>query len=369
MNIPDKNEIIIKEKRIREYLRENDYDAMILGRKDNFAWFTDGGSSNVIVPSEIGFSIIVVTKTQKYLVSQVMDGTRTKYEELKDIDIEYVPLYWYEKSRQEKALELANSKKIISDIPMEGVSYLPKEIYKLHYPLTEKEVNKLRYLGHKTEEILTKVAISVKPGMTEHEIEAILLYEYGKNNIQCDVLLVGSDKRIFDYRHPCPSSKAIDKYVLLHTAIRKWGLHANVTRSIYFGDSIPREIQTKYDAVSQIEAAAISMCQPGTSYHDILLEQKKLYKEFGYEDEWKKHYPGGITGYMVCDAELSFDRKNVTRINEAYDWFITITGTKVEELCITTNKGQEILSVTGIWPTKEYSHSNKKFKLPVIKIL
>ena len=369
MNIPDKNEILIKEKRIREYLIQNDFEAMILGRKDNFAWFTDGGSSNVIVPSEIGFSIIVITKTKKYLVAQVMDGRRIMSEELKGIDIEYVPLYWYEKSREEKAVELANSRKIISDMPMEGACYLPKEIYKLHYPLTDNEVKKLRYLGNKTEEILTKVSMSIKPGMTEHEIEAMLLYEYGKDNIKCDVLLVGSDERIFNYRHPCPSSKTVDKYVLLHSAARKWGLHANVTRSMYFGDNIPREIQTKYDAISHIEAAVISMCMPGTSYSDILLEQKKLYKEFGYEDEWRNHYPGGITGYRVCDAELSFDSKNVTRINEAYDFFITITGTKVEELSITTNKGQEILSVTGIWPTKEFSYKNKKFKLPVIKFL
>ena len=369
MNIADKAEITIKEKRIRDYLNKNNYDAMILGRKDNFAWFTDGGSSNVIVSSEIGFSIIVITKTRKYLVSQVMDGARTMCEELGGIGIEYVPLYWYEKSREEKALELANSKKAISDIPMEGVNFLPKEIYNLHYPLTNNEINKLRYLGNKTEEILTKVAMSVKPGITEHEIEAMLLYEYGKDNIQCDVLLVGSDERIFNYRHPCPSPKTVDKYVLLHSVARKWGLHANVTRSIYFGDNIPKEIQTKYDAVSQIEAAVISMCQPGISYYDILLEQKKLYKMLGYENEWKNHYPGGITGYMVCDPQLSFDRKNVTRMNEAYDWFITITGTKVEELSITTDKGQEILSVSGIWPTKEYSYNNKKFELPVIKIV
>lgn len=366
MNMPDRNEVKIKEKRIRKYLIENEYDAMILARKDNFAWFTDGGSSNVIVSSVVGFSIIVITKTQKYLVSQVMDGKRIISDELKGIDIEYVPLYWYEKSKEEKAVELANGKSIISDIPITGARYLPKEIYKLHYPLTDNEIKKLRYLGNSTEEILTKVAMEIKPGMAEHEIEALLLYEYGKENIQCDVLLVGSDERIFNYRHPCPSSKTVNKYVLLHSAARKWGLHANVTRLIYFGDKIPREIQTKYDAVSQIEVAAISMCQPGISFSDILIEQKKMYKNLGYENEWKNHYPGGITGYMVCDAELSFDSKNVTRINEAYDWFITITGTKVEELSISTNKGLEVISVTGKWPTKEYAYNNKKFKLPLI---
>jgi Xaa-Pro dipeptidase len=366
VNLPDRREVILKEKRIREYLCCNGYDAMIIGRQDNFSWFTDGGNSRVIIPSEFGFSILVVTMDKIYLVSQVMDGKRVTEEELSGLDVEYVPLYWYEISREEKAMSLVKGGKIISDIPLPGVHFLPKEIYNLHYPLTDLEIKKLSWLGEKSDEVMFKVAEQVTPGVTEHEIEAMFLYEYGKENVQCDVLLVGSDERIFKYRHPNPSDKKVDKYVLLHTVARKWGLHCNVTRLMYFGDTLSEDISRKYEAASIIEAAAISMCNAGTRFSDILSKEKKLYKEFGYEDEWRNHYQGGITGYIVADPTLCNEGNNIVSSQAAYDWFITITGVKVEELSINKGNEQSILSVTGKWPTREYRYDGKAFNLPVI---
>lgn len=366
MNKPDLKEVIEKIERVRRYLDENVYDAMIIGRQDNFAWLTDGGNNRVVIPSELGFSLVVITKSNVFLIAQVMDGMRVMDEELEGLNFEYVPLHWYEGSREEKAVELVSGGKAVSDIPIAGVSFLPKNIYNLHYPLTVKEIQKLRWLGEKTEETIAKVAQEIKPGMTEYEIEAMFLYEYGKLNIYPDVLLIGSDERILKYRHPNPSEKKVDKYILLHPAVRKWGLHANVTRLMYFGDNIPDDIAKKYDAVNQIQAAAVSMCETGTRFSDILVEQKKLYKNLGYEDEWRNHYQGGITGYMVAVVALSDNQNNVVQNNQAYDWFVTITGAKVEELSINSGKSQEFLSVTGKWPTKEYGYNGKKFMLPSI---
>ncbi len=366
MNAPDKNEVYLKIHKVRMFLEAKGYDALILGRQDNFAWITDGGNSRVIIPSECGFSLVVITKTKNYLVSQVMDGRRVMEEELPGLDFEYVPLHWYEASREEKAMSLVTGGRIVSDIPISGAAYLPNEIYKLQYPLTEKEIARLTWLGGKTEEIIAKVAAEVRPGMSEHEVEAMFLYEYGKENIAADVLLIGSDERIFKYRHPNPSDKKIEKYVLLHPAVRKWGLHANVTRLMYFGDSLPLEIRRKYEAASTIEAAAISMCETGSKFSDILLEQKKLYKELGYEEEWRYHYQGGITGYMVGDGSMCKDPSNEVRENQAFDWFITITGVKVEELSLNRAGTQKIPSVTGLWPVKKYSYKGKTFELPDI---
>ena len=368
MNIPNINEVNFKIRKVRTYLEENGYQALIIGRQDNFAWITDGGNNRVIIPSDSGFSLVVITQTQQYLVSQVMDGPRVMEEEVMGLDFEYIPLHWYECSREEKAMSLTGGGKVISDLPIPGADYRLSEIYKLQYPLTEREISKLRWLGATTEKILSGVAAEVKPGMTEHEIEAMLLYEYGKENIYTDVLLVGSDERIYKYRHPNPSDKKVDKYVLLHPAVRKWGLHANVTRLMYFGDNVPDDIKTKFDAVSTIEAAAISMCETGNRFSDILAEQKKLYKELGFEDEWRNHYQGGITGYFVGDGSLCNNPSNLISSSQAFDWFITITGSKVEELSLNTQGKQEIVSVTGLWPVKKYSYNNKTFELPDILI-
>ncbi|MDO8685595.1 MAG: M24 family metallopeptidase, partial [Clostridiales bacterium] len=210
------------------------------------------------------------------------------------------------------------------------------------------------------------VADEVVPGMTEHEIEAMLLYEYGKINATPEVLLIGSDERITAYRHPLPSEKKVRKLILLHPAIRKWGLHANVTRMMYFGDELPEDIKIKYEMANALQAQAISMCIPGEKFHRILDVRKELLEAAGFGDEWEKHFPGGITGYLLCDASICGKLDTEVVLNQAYDWFITITGVKVEELSINTAKGREVLSATGRWPVKDYSFNGQTFKLPEI---
>ena len=366
MNIPNLPEVREKERRVREFLDKSGYEAMVIGRQDNFAWFTCGGNNRVVTTSENGFAWLVITKNNIYCIAHVMDGPRIFHEELQGLEIEPVFLKWYEDSYAGKAAQLIKGMRTISDVPAEGAELAVAEIYKLHYPLMEQEIGKLRWIGAKTEEIIRKVADDVKPGMTEHEIEAMFLYEYGRINATPEVLLIGSDERIAAYRHPNPSDKKVQKMVLLHPAMRKWGLHANVTRMMYFGDTLPEDVKNKYEMVNILQAQAISMCIPGEKFHRILDVRKELLEAAGYGDEWEKHFPGGITGYLLCDASVCGKCDTEVALNQAYDWFITITGVKAEELSINTVEGREVLSATGRWPVKEYSFNGQSFKLPEI---
>jgi len=50
---------------------------------------------------------------------------------------------------------------------------------------------------------------------------------------------------------------------------------------------------------------------------------------------------------------------------QTFDWFITITGAKVEELSISGSR-PEVLSACGAWPLKAYEHSGVTQRLPQI---
>lgn len=368
MNIPDLSEFKEKERRVRILLDKCGYDAVVIGRQDNFSWYTCGGNNRVLITSETGFTILVITKLTTYAIAQIMDGPRVFDEELKGFDIEPVFLKWYEQSREEKVEEMIKGLRVLSDIPIKGATCAPGELYRLHYPLTEKEIEKCRRLGRITEEIFINVSNELRPGMTEREIEALMMYEYARNNTTCEVLLVGSDERISKYRHPNPSDKKIEKFVLLHSGARREGLHANVTRMVYFGDSLPQDIKRRYDAVSKIEAASLSMCIPGKKFAKILELQKRLFREAGFANEWENHFQGAITGYLLADPNLCKNPDAEVVVNQAYDWFITITGVKVEELSINTKKGVIIPSVTGIWPTDTYEYNGQEYELPAIML-
>jgi len=351
--------------RVRSFLAETGRGAIVIGRRDNFAWFTSGGDNTVVRNSEYGFSILVITTHSVFHVAQTMDGPRILDDELSGLDVEPVFLRWYEHSREQRAAELVKGLKAVSDVPLAGADFLPKEIVQLHCPLTASEIEKCRTLGRKTEEIIARVAASVKPGMREREVEGMFLSEYAAEGISCDVLLIGSDERIAKYRHPCASDKTIKNLVLLHPAVRKWGLHANVTRMVYFGDRIPSDLAARYEAACRIEAAAVLLCVPGQKFSGILEVEKRIYAETGFTEEWRNHYQGGITGYVLADPTLCMDPEAVVGPNQAFDWFITITGAKVEELSISGPR-PELFSARGAWPLKTYEYGGVELQLPQI---
>lgn len=356
----------MKEKivKIRSFLAENQYTGMILARQDNFNWVTGGGNSRVVVPKDTGHGAIVVTQDQVYMVAQVMDGQRIMDEEMQNLDAEPVFLYWFEDSVVDRGYQLAGSRPV-SDVPVQDAEVRLDEIYSLHYPMAEEEYGRMRRLGALSDHIFYKAAKEIRPGMVDYEAEAMLLYEFAKENIQCDVSLIGTDDRIFKYRHPNPSGRKLGNYILLHTAARLGGLHCNVTRSLYFGDRIPEDIARAYEICCRIEAFCMSQCKTGIYWSDILKGQKKLYAEAGLPEEWKRHYPGGRTGYFVAQSDLSLNSTNQIQNREAYDWYITATGAKAEELAVNWDGRLEILSHTGIWPSKKYE-AEEVFDLPQI---
>jgi Xaa-Pro aminopeptidase len=352
--------------KIRSYLERTGRTALVLGRRDNFSWLTGGGDNTVVRSSEMGFCLLVVTDRAIYLVAQEMDGPRILDEELQGIGVEPLFLKWYEKSREEKAAELIRGRDAVADVPLDGAMLLPREIAMLHYPLTAAEVERCRQIGRTTEEVIGRVAASVVPGMRECEIEARFLAEYAREGMSCDVLLVGSDERIARYRHPLPSEKPVERLVLLHPAVRKWGLHANVTRMVYFGNQIPEDVAARYEAACRIEAAAVSQCIPGRKFAGILETEKRAYQETGFPAEWRNHYQGGVTGYVLADAALCTDPSASVSANQTFDWFITITGVKVEELSLSGPAGPEVLSACGGWPLADFEHDGVRLRLPQI---
>ena len=354
----------LKLARVRAYLKEKGYSGLVLLRQDNFSWITTGGLNRVVVPSAEGFGAVVVTEKDAFLVAQVMDGARILDEELNGLPLEYVPLRWYEESVLERALKLAGERPA-ADVPCRA-DYPLSEIYDLHFPYTPGEIATFREIGAIADRVMAKVAGEIKPGMIDYEAEAMLLYEFARRGAIVDVALVGTDERVFQYRHPNPSGARLGKYVLLTPAVRYKGLHCNIARSVYFGDSLPEEIARGYEAVRQVSANCMALCRTGTRYQDILSEHKALFSEFGCPEAWRGHYPGGRTGYFLCQAGLSLDPSRRIGETEAFEWFITVPGAKTAELTVKDGDEVRVASNTGLWPSSDITRHGRTFPIPEI---
>jgi antitoxin VapB len=356
-----------KQERVRAFLERQELDALVIGRQDNFAWITAGGDSRVITTSEMGFAYLVITPDRKWLVSHSMDGQRFIEEQVPDQGYELVTSYWHQASPEQKVLNLTRGMRVGADFALQGARQYDSQMVDLHYPLTDLDLERCRWIGRTAGKILTKVAHDLEPGVTEQEVAAQLLYEYALEGLTIDVLIIGFDERISRYRHPMPTGNVLQRYALLHPAARRWGLHANVTRLVHWGEP-PTNIQRAMDGVATIGGHVATMLAPGVAFADILTEQIRLYRKLGFSGEWMYHFQGGITGYTLADPTRCTDPEARVVERQAYDYFITITGAKFEEFTLLTEDGIEFASLELDWPTRTIGTPKGEIAVPDVLI-
>jgi hypothetical protein len=204
--------------------------------------------------------------------------------------------------------------------------------------------------------------------MSGSDVETMLITGFAGKKMQIVCMIIGVDEEIKNYRHPIPWDKRIGKQLMMVLAVRMYGLHIPITRMVHFGEDVPAETQKRFAAVCVIEANSMAACKPGEKFSNILEIQKRWYKETGFEDEWKNHFIGGITGYIPNDSSLCLDKEATVMDGQTFNWFTTITGVNVEDTMIVSGGSREVFTCTGLWPVKAYTAGLEAIELPQILI-
>lgn len=360
-----------KEGRLLAALASSGFSAAAMARQDNFAWLTSGGDGRVSSEGECGAAILLIGPGRRQVFAKSMDGRRILEEELYGLDFDLVELAWYEESCTERLVSSTSGHRLVSDFPAQASGSLPPEFLPgffthLHYPLSVLEQDRYRELALLAESILREVADQIRPGMKESDAAALLRCRYAEEGMESPVVIVGSDERIARYRHCMPTDKRIRETLLLAPAPRKWGLCAPISRMVHFGDSIPGTLARSYGSLLRLEAATLAACTPGTHRSRIFEIQKEHFASEGFPEEWKLHFQGGLTGYIINDPTGCLDPDARVLEGQVFNWYITITGAKVEETCLVTAAGAEVLSARGAWPVVRTVSGGKEYELPDI---
>lgn len=334
-------------KRIRVWMGKKGYDGVILGRRDSYAWISQGAENHVVTNSPEGVAYYVITGETLSLIADSSDAARMGAEQnLLQGTVVEVP--WYE-SVEERLREMASRGRFVSDTGIAGTENVLEGLIELRMVLSEEEKVRYKLVGRECAKIVEHVCSTARPGDTENEVAAQLKGLCFQKGISPDCVLAGSDSRILDYRHPLPTDKPIEKSLMVVLGGEKYGLNISMTRMVYFGD-IPKEIEERYKKTQYIFACMQTMMKEGLSYGDYFEQVKSLYREAGWEDEWKSHHQGGPTGYQCREWFALPGMDSVMHTNQAYAWNPTILGTKCEETTILKEQGVITLTRTENWP-------------------
>ena len=188
-------EFDIKKERRRQFCKTFGYDGMYLSQRANFAWLSCGGNNTVERCISGGVADFFVTKDRQYVIASEIERYRIMDEELKSEHcFELVSFPWGGNAKDDAIAKLVNGKKIVSDIPYQGMVCKSREIAELRYVLTEEEESRIRLFASESAANLEAICHSISPGMTEYEAAAELMAGSLRIGGDAPVVLVAFDE-------------------------------------------------------------------------------------------------------------------------------------------------------------------------------
>ncbi len=365
MSVPieRKTEVDTKLVRLRQKMAERHIDAVMLTSIASTAWITAGASLYVNESTDLAASSILVTEDRAYVVTDSIEAPRLQHEEeLGDLGFEFLVKTWY--TSDDPTASLLAGKQVGLEGPGAGVD-INADLRHLRTVLQDEEIIRLRRVSAIAAEAMYETIEAVRPGMSEYEVAAKLAEAARERGGTAVVNLIASDERIYQYRHPLPTDKPIERYAMLVLSMRKEGFVPSITRLIHFGPW-PEELRAKALAVARVDARMILGTHPGRTLGDMFELARRAYQDEGYPEAIAEHHQGGSMAYYSREIIARPGDTTPIEHNQAFAWNPSIRGVKSEDTILSGPNGQEVLTGLINWPTWDIPVDDKTIARPAI---
>jgi antitoxin VapB len=356
-------EVAAKLDRLRAEMMAREVDAVLLRQLPNIAWLTAGASTYINLASDTGPTSLLVTLDSVSVLTDSIEAPRLEQEEsLPGLGFTLAVESWDQRGIDLPVL-LAG-KRLAQDGPGSGID-LSGALQTLRTHLQPEEVERLQQVGALASATLAEVIYAVQPGMTEYAIAGLLSQASLARGGYAVVNLVASDERIARYRHPLPSAKKVERYVMVVLCLRWQGLIAAVTRLVHFGP-IPDELTAKEQTVARVDARLILGTRAGNTMGDMYALARQAYQEEGYPDAIAEHHQGGSIAYLPREVLAQPNDRTALAERQAFAWNPSVRGAKSEDTIILSASGPDVITQTPDWPMIAVTIDGQTVQRPAI---
>jgi Xaa-Pro dipeptidase len=348
------SELDTKTERLLRMLDREGLDGVLLNTQHNFSWLTGGSSNGIDLSRENGAGFLFVGRDgRRAVIANNIEMPRLLAEEISDSDFEPTVVTWQAEKDPHTVIgaarQFGGGDRLGCDIGFPDTRWIEPSVAGCRFELTPQEMDRFRLLGRDAAASLQTVLSKISPGDTENEIANVVRNELARSGIYSIVTLVAADDRIANYRHPVPTDNVWRNTLLIVVCARRQGLIASLSRVLCAGD-IPADLQNRTEACAFVNASLYAATTEGATGSALYEIASDAYAAKGFAAEINKHHQGGAAGYRTRDWVAHPDRGDVVRMNQAFAWNPSITGTKTEETGIVTADGFEIITASDAFP-------------------
>ena len=187
-------------------------------------------------------------------------------------------------------------------------------------------------------------------GMTERDVATLLSREMASRGAPGGGLVQFGPSSALPHGGPSAGALARETVVLIDAGSRVQGYTSDITRTTWFGDAPSDEFKKVYNLVHDAQTAAIENAKPFTTQcQDVDRAARKVITDGGY-GQFFTHRLGhgmGMDGhevpYMVEGNETRLE-PGMVFTDEPGIYQLNKFGVRIEDDCVTTESGVEVLS-------------------------
>jgi Xaa-Pro dipeptidase len=358
------SELDVKQSRLSALMHQNGWTAILLNRHENIAWVTGGQVEARVGPTETAVCSLLITRTgQRYCIAPNNEAARLAAEEFQDLDYEPSIYPWTDGDAASDLTRKLGGPEIGSDSAAPGCpsGLYPAHLTPLRTPLLPSEVERFRTLGATVAASTVRVLKTLAPGVTEDEMAARVAADLLAQHITPTVLLMGTDERIFRYKHAVPRSGVLKNYGMLNLCARRWGLAISITRFVHFGP-MPAALAANFEKAAAINAALLHSTRTGATSAALYAVAASGYADAGFPDEITHHHQGGPCGYLERDWVATPAGAQTVDPVQAFAWNPSLQGAKAEDTAILSDGAIEIVTATPDLPVIDTALDGKLYR-------
>ncbi|MGE3317027.1 MAG: M24 family metallopeptidase [Planctomycetaceae bacterium] len=336
-----------KHRLVTEFLESRRFDALLLQKASNFAWFSSGGDCSRGGNTESTASIFI-TPDARVVVTTSSDSAQLFDRELQGLGFQLKERPWHE-PRAALIDDLCRGRRVASDTGVGQTHNISSELTSLRIPLATVECRRAREVGAAVAHAIEATCRNCHLGQTEADLAGEVAHRLIRHRVVPERIQISSDGRSQAYPHWSYSDEQFQRCVSISAVGRKYGLCIGASRTVSFGQ-VPSEVLDAHRRTMLIQATGMFFTQPEWAMFEIWNRIQRIYEKFGVEEQWRNMEQAEIIGYDVTEVPLVPRSEFHIAPRMAMHWHPSVGPAISGDTILVKEDGNELLTPFEGWP-------------------